>query len=78
MPVKKLRMQAVAIGDEVYVGGGTNLSATDLWTVLKYNHVKDELTRLPDRCVALFGLRQFQGELLSVGGLPNDPTNVYR
>ena len=78
MPVKKYAMQAVAIGDEVYVGGGCNDDKTDLTTVLKYNHIKDEWTRLPDHCVGLFGLCQFQGELLSVGGLPNDPTNVYR
>ena len=81
IPVKKFRMQAVAMGDEVYVGGGTvrrNASQTDLKAVLKYNHVKDEWTRLPDHRVVVFGLCQFQGELLSVGGLPNDPTNVYR
>ena len=71
-------MQAVTIGDEVYVGGGVNHSHTDLNTVLKYSHIKDEWTRLPDHCVLLFGLCQFQGELLSVGGLPNVPTNVYR
>ena len=70
-------MQAVAIGDEVYVGGGANASQTDLNTVLKYNHIKDEWTRLPDHCVVLFGLCQFQGELLSIGGLPNDPAKVY-
>ena len=45
--------------------------------MLKYNHLKDEWTRLPDHCVKCFSLCQFQGELLSVGGLPNDPTNVY-
>ena len=81
MPVKKLEMQAVAIGDEVYVGGGGNANTsdtTDLNAILKYNHIKDEWTRLPDHCVALFGLCQFQGELLSVGGWPNEPTNVYR
>ena len=78
VPVRKYRMQVVVIGDEVYVGGGTNASQTDLMTVLKYNHFKDEWTRLPDHCVKCFGLCQFQGELLSVGGWPNDPTNVYR
>ena len=74
MPVKTSKMQAVAIGDEVYVGDGINSRKT----LLKYNHLKDEWTRLPDHCVAFFGLCQFQGELLSVGGVPNDPTNVYR
>ena len=48
MPVKKCRMQAVAIGDEVFVGSGfTDDSQTDMMTVLKYNHIKDEWTRLP-------------------------------
>ena len=75
MPVKKCSMQAVAIGDEVYVGGG---GKTDLNTVLKYNHFKDVWTRLPDHCTRFFGLCQFQGELLSVGGVPNEPTNMYR
>ena len=69
MPVKTSRIQAVAIGDEVYVGGGK--------TLLKYNHFKDEWIRLPDHRVVFFGLCQFQGELLSVGGLPKKPTNVY-
>ena len=71
-------MQAVAIGDEVYVGGGTNASQTDLKAVVRYNHLKDEWTRLPDHRVKCFSLCQFQGELLSVGGWPNDPAKVYR
>ena len=78
MPMKKSRMQAVVIGDEVYVGGGANDNKTDTMTVLKYNHFKDEWTRLPDHCVVLFGFCQFQGELFSIGGVPNDPAKVYR
>ena len=78
MPVKKYRMQAVAIGDEVFVGGGANANRDDLKAVLKYNLIKDEWTRLPDHCTHYFGLCQFQGELLAVGGLPNDPAKVYR
>ena len=51
MPVKKYGVQAVAIGDGVYMGGGSNTDQTDLFAVLKYNTVKDEWTRLPDHCV---------------------------
>ena len=78
IPVRKSRMQAVAIGDEVYVGGGASINRADLDAVVKYNHTKDEWTRLPDHRVKCFSLCQFQGELLSVGGLPNDPAKVYR
>ena len=80
-PVKMFRAQAVAIGNEVYVGGGVNDDdQTGLFTVFKYNTVKDEWSHLPDHCVGLFGLCEFQGELLSVGGgTDQGPTNkVYR
>ena len=79
MPVKQFGMQAVAIGVVVYVGGGSNAERTDLFAVLKYNTVKDEWTRLPDHCVCSFGLCQFQGKLISVGGWSLGPSNkVYR
>ena len=77
--LKKFGVQAVAIGDKVFVGGGDNNDRTDLFAVLKYNTVKDKWTRLPDHCVAHFGLCQFQGELISVGGWSYRPSNkVYR
>ena len=61
MPVKNIKMQAVAIGDKVYVGGGTNASLTDLKAVLKYNLIKDEWTRLPNHCVGVFWLMSVPG-----------------
>ena len=80
MPVKMIRAQAVAIGNEIYLGGGNNMNRTDLTAILKYNTVEDEWTRLPNHCMQLFGLCQFQGELLTVGVLSGGlPTNkVYR
>ena len=80
MPVKMYKAQAVAIGNEIYLGGGTNMAQTDLTAILKYNTVEDEWTRLPNHCVQLFGLCGFQGELLTVGGWSGDmPTNkVHR
>ena len=62
MPVEMSVAKAVAIGDQVYVGG------VDKFIVLEYNTVKDKWTCLPEHCVGLFGLCQFQGELLTVGG----------
>ena len=80
MPVKMHRAQAVAIGSEIYLGGGDNTTETDLTAILKYNTVEDEWTRLPDHCVQWFGLCQFQGELLTVGGLSGGllTNKVYR
>ena len=79
MPVKMHRPQAVAIGDEIFVGGGNNGNKTDLTAVLKYSTVKDEWTFQTDRSVIGFGLCQFQRELLSVGGMDEDRSvnNVY-
>ena len=80
MPVKMERVQAVAIGDQVYVGGGDNTDNVDLSAVLKYHTVKDEWTRLSEHCVCYYSLCHFQAELLTVGGVSCDePTNkVYR
>ena len=71
-----LRAQAVAIGNEIYLGGRNNMAHTNLTAILKYNTVEDEWTRLPDHCVEWFGLCGFQGELLTVGGWSGElPTN---
>ena len=66
MPIKISVAEAVAIGDFVYVGG--IVSINNEYTVLKYNTAEDEWTYLPDHCVRYFGLCQFQGELLAIGG----------
>ena len=79
MPVKMIKAQAVAIGNEIYLGGGVNTAETDLTAILMYNTVEEKWTRLPNHCVRYFGLCGFQGELLTVGGLSGElPTNkVY-
>ena len=80
MPVNMLRAQAVAIGNNIYLGGGDNKAKTCLTDILKYNTVEDEWTRLPNHCMQLFGLCQFQGELLTVGGVSGRllTNKVYR
>ena len=73
LPVNMFRAQAVAIGNEIYLGGGVNTAETDLITaILMYNTVEDKWTRLPNHCVQLFGLCQFQGELLTVSGVSSE------
>ncbi len=68
MPVAAVEMQAVAIGDDVYVGGGVPHNEEDFYAVCKYDISEDEWARLPDHSVAYFGLGEFQGRLISVGG----------
>ena len=76
MPVKMFRAQAVAIGNKIYLGGGVNTAETGQTAILMYNTVEDKWTRLPNHCVRYFGLCQFQGELLTVGGASGGlPTN---
>ena len=65
MPIKTFSMQAVVMGDNVYTGGG----ATDEEAVLVYNIDKDEWGRLSNHCLAGFALCQFQGKLITVGGV---------
>ena len=63
-------MQVVAIGEKVYTGGGNTDPRKDKLAVLMYDLVKDEWGRLTNHCVGLFALCQFQGNLISVGGVP--------
>ena len=77
MPIKANRMQVVAIGEKVYTGCGDTENIEDTIAVLMYDLVKDDWGHLPNHCVGLFALCQFQGNLITVGGLP--VTNkVYR
>ena len=63
--MQRYRGQAVVIDNKVYVGG----IGDDELSVLEYNPVEDEWTRLPNHVVLFFGLCQFQGELVTVGGV---------
>ena len=72
-------MQVVVTGEKVYIGGGATDSKEDtgIRAVLMYDLVKNEWGHLPNHCVQLFALCQFQGNLITVGGSP--ATNkVYR
>ena len=70
-------MQLVVIGEKVYTGGGTAKLNEDLLAVLIYDLFKDEWGRLPNHCVGLFALGEFQGNLITVGGSPRT-NKVYR
>ena len=66
MPVEIAEAQAVAIGDEVYVGGKPSDGIRCV--IVKYNVAKDEWTHLPDLSMIGVGFCQFPGELYSAGG----------
>ena len=80
MPAKRFKPQAIAIGDQVYVGGGGGEAKSDRYTVIQYDTVKHVWTSLPDHCACWFGLCQFQGALTSVGGFSGGglTDKVYR
>ena len=69
MPIKAYRMQAVVMGDNVYTGGGGSELHKDKEAVLVYIVVKDEWGRLSNHCWRGFALCQFQGKLITVGGV---------
>ena len=77
MPIKVTRMQVVVIGEKVYIGGGDIETREDITAVLMYDLAKDEWGRLPNHCVRIFALGQFQGNLITVGGSPQT-NKVYR
>ena len=78
MPIKAYRMQVVAIGEKVYTGGGDTETIEDTIAVLMYDLAKDEWGRLPNHCVEIFALCQFQGNLITVGGGLPATNKVYR
>ena len=68
MPVRMSRPQCVVIRDRVYVGGGRTDTHDDRYLVSQYNPARDEWIILPPCPVRYFGLCQFSGELITVGG----------
>ena len=68
MPVEMTRPQAVMIGEKVYIGGGSIESAEDDHQVLQYDPSRNEWSRLPPHQVTFFGMVQFIGHLITVGG----------
>lgn len=80
MPVAAVEMQAVAMGDHVYMGGGVPHNEEDFYAVCRYDISNDEWFRLTDHSVAYFGLGEFHGQLISVGGSSCDTatSNIFQ
>ena len=82
MPVEMSKVQAVVMGEKVYVGGGISVNPEDALQVFQYNPSRDEWSHLLAHHVILFAMAQFMGNLITVGGYmshDNDVTGkVYR
>ena len=68
MPVGMSKAQAVMMGNKVYVGGGVTDIVSDFNQVLQYDPSRDEWSRLPPHHIVAFGMAQFEGNLITVGG----------
>ena len=68
MPIEMSKPQAVVLGEKVYVGGGGAECYEDCNQVFQYDPSQDEWSRLPSCPVVLFGMVQFVGSLITVGG----------
>ena len=76
VPARIGRTHVVVVGETVCVGGGVTDRDDDHYLVFQYNPARDEWTTLPPCPVSGFGLGQFSGELLTVGGgAPDDPVS---
>ena len=70
--------QTVVMGEKVYVGGGSTECAEDRKQVFQYNLARDEWSRLPLHHVVWFAMTQFEGNLITVGGvIPYTTGEVY-
>ena len=82
MPVEMTYAQAAVMGEKVYVGGGQTVHEENRLQVLQYDPLQDEWSRLPPCQVTYFAMAQFEGNLITVGGLiPHGGGNtgkVYR
>ena len=77
------RPQVVVMGEKVYEGGGytESMSVEDCNQVFQYDQSRNEWSRLPPHQVILFGMVQFIGHLITVGGDTPDSVitgKVYR
>ena len=68
MPVKMILAQAVKLGEKIYTGGGLTENDEDGYQVFQYDISRDEWSCLPPCQVRLFGMDQFAGNLITVGG----------
>ena len=70
MQVKMSRSQVVVMKEKVYIGGGNTDSVEDRNQVFQYDLSNlDEWSCLPSHQVAWFGMAQFMGHLITVGGM---------
>ena len=68
MPVGMVRSQVVVMGEKIYMGGGGTENSKDCNQVFQYDPSRNEWSRLPRHQVAFFGMVQFIGHLITVGG----------
>ena len=66
--------EVVVMGEKVYIGGGTQ----NYSQVFQYNPSRDEWSCLPPCQVVGFGMAQFKGNLITVGGVPFSFTGILR
>ncbi len=69
MPVGMGRPHSVVLKGKVYVGGGITDKKEDLHLVLEYDPDRDGWVILPRHPLVWFALGQFQGKLITVGGV---------
>ena len=70
MPVKMEKLQAVVIGEKVYMGGGLtdNEYIENVLQIFQYDPSGDEWSHLPPCQVGFFAMARFKGNLITVGG----------
>ena len=74
-------LQSVMVGGRLYVGRGSTDSRDDRFLVFQYTPERNEWATLPPHTVRYFGLGQFQGDLITVGGAHKEGSltgKVYR
>ena len=69
MPVGMVKSQVVVIGERVYMGGGITKCDEDHFQVFQCNLTRDEWSGLPPHHVLFFAMAQFEGSLITVGGM---------
>ncbi len=69
LPVDMYGAQSVQVGGKVYVGAGATSSEDDAYLVFQYDPERDGWATLPPCPVRLFALGQFQGHIVTVGGV---------
>ena len=62
MPAEMARLQAVVMGEKVYIGGGfTDSGVQDEYRVFQYDPSRNGWRRLPPHRVVGFAMAQFEG-----------------